>query len=40
MPIKDSLLATTARVHGLTVATRNRIDFAKAAVHVVDPFMG
>jgi len=40
MPIKDSLVATTAIVYGLTVATRNRIDFAKAGVHVVDPFIG
>jgi hypothetical protein len=38
MPIKDSLIAATALVHGLTVATRNRGDFAKAAVTVVDPF--
>jgi len=38
MPIKDSLIATTAIVHGLAVVTRNRIDFAKADVHVVDPF--
>jgi hypothetical protein len=30
MPIKDSLIAATAIVHGLAVATRNRIDFAKA----------
>jgi toxin FitB len=40
MPIKDSLIATTAIVHGLAVATRNRIDFAKADVQVVDPFVG
>ena len=40
MPIKDSLIAATAIVHGLAVATRNRIDFAKAGVHVVDPFVG
>jgi toxin FitB len=40
MPIKDSLIATTAIVHGLAVATRNRIDFAKADVHVVHPFVG
>jgi len=39
MPIKDSLIAATAMVHGLAVATRNRIDFAKAGVHVVDPFV-
>jgi toxin FitB len=40
MPIKDSLIAATAIVHGLAVATRNRIDFEKAGVHVVDPFVG
>jgi len=39
MPIKDSLIAATAIVHGLAVATRNRIDFAKAGVQVVDPFV-
>lgn len=39
MPIKDSLIAATAIVHRLAVATRNRIDFAKAGVHVVDPFV-
>lgn len=38
MPIKDSLIAATALVHGLTVATRNRSDFEKAGVEVVDPF--
>jgi len=40
MPIKDSLIAATAIFHGLAVATRNRIDFAKAGVQVVDPFVG
>lgn len=39
MPIKDSLIAATAIVHGLAVATRNRFDFAKAGVQVVDPFL-
>jgi len=39
MPIKDSLIAATAIVHSLAVATRNRIDFAKAGVHVVDLFV-
>ena len=38
MPIKDSLIAATALVHDLVVATRNRADFAKAGVEVVDPF--
>lgn len=39
MPIKDSLIAATAVVHNLTIVTRNRIDFAKAGVQVIDPFM-
>jgi hypothetical protein len=38
MPIKDSLIAATALVHDLTVATRNRIDFEKAGVSIIDPF--
>ena len=40
MPIKDSLIAATALVHGLVVATRNRTDFEKAGVKLVDPFAG
>jgi len=39
IPIKDSLIAATAIVHSLAIATRNRSDFAKAGVHVVDPFV-
>jgi predicted nucleic acid-binding protein len=38
MPIKDSLIAATALVHGLVVATHNRTDFEKAGVKIVDPF--
>lgn len=38
MPVKDSLIAATALVHGLAVATRNRRDFEQAGVEVVDPF--
>ena len=40
MPIKDSLIAATAIVHGLAVATRNRADFVNAGVDIVDPFVG
>lgn len=38
MPIKDSLIAATALTHELTVVTRNREDFEKAGVAVVNPF--
>lgn len=38
MPIKDSLIAATALVHDLTVVTRNRSNFARAGVRVLDPF--
>ena len=40
MPVKDSLIAATALAHGLVVATRNRADFEKAGVDVLDPFEG
>lgn len=38
MPVKDSLIAATALVHGLAVATRNRGDFSQAGVEIVNPF--
>ena len=38
MPVKDSLIAATALVHGLVVVTRNTRDFLKAGVRVVNPF--
>ena len=38
MPIKDSLIAATALVHDLAIATRNRADFGNAGVKLVDPF--
>ncbi len=38
MPIKDSMIATTALVHGLTMVTRNGRDFAPAGVRILDPF--
>jgi predicted nucleic acid-binding protein len=39
MPIKDSMIAATALVHGLTIATRNVHDFKKTGVKIVDPFI-
>ena len=38
MPIKDSLIAATALVHDLVIASRNRADFEKAGLELVDPF--
>jgi predicted nucleic acid-binding protein len=38
LPVMDSLLAATALAHGLTVATRNTVDFAAAGVPVLNPW--
>jgi toxin FitB len=35
---EDAMIAGTARVHGLTVATRNQRDFAHLGVSVINPF--
>jgi hypothetical protein len=38
LPAIDGLLAATAHVHDLTVATRNTADFARAGVPCLNPF--
>ena len=38
LPVIDSLLAATAKVHGLTVATRNTEDIARTGASVFNPF--
>lgn len=40
LPAIDSLLAATARVHGLTVVTRNTKDVARTGVPCLNPFSG
>jgi predicted nucleic acid-binding protein len=40
LPVVDGLLAATAKVVGLTVATHNVGDFERAGVDFVDPFGG
>jgi predicted nucleic acid-binding protein len=36
--IKDTMIAATARYDGLTVATRNVVDFQRCGVPVINPF--
>ena len=38
IPVVDGLLAATARVHGLTLATRNVKDVARTGIPCVNPF--
>jgi predicted nucleic acid-binding protein len=40
LPLIDGLLAATAKVHGLTLVTRNVGAMAAAGVLVLDPFSG
>ncbi len=35
---EDAMIAATARVHGLTVATRDEKDFRRLGVEIVNPF--
>jgi toxin FitB len=37
-PVRDSLIAATALVHGLTVVTRNSNDFAPMGVPIINPW--
>jgi hypothetical protein len=38
LPVVDGLLAATARVHDLTLVTRNVKDVVRTGVDVLDPF--
>lgn len=39
VPVIDGLLAATAKVTGLTLATRNTADVARTGVALLDPFL-
>jgi predicted nucleic acid-binding protein len=39
-PVRDGLIAATALVHGMTVATRNTADFAPTGVPTCNPWDG
>jgi predicted nucleic acid-binding protein len=38
VPPIDGLLAATAKVHGLTLVTRNTADIVRTGVKILDPF--
>ncbi len=40
LPVVDSLLAATAKVHGLTLVTRNVGDVIRTGINVFNPFEG
>jgi predicted nucleic acid-binding protein len=37
-PLPDSLIAATAKVHNLTLATRNTADFKACGIDLVNPW--
>lgn len=37
-PVRDALIAATAVVHGLTLATRNISDFQRSGVELINPW--
>ena len=39
MSVPDGQMVAIARVHGLTVATRNTRDFEDCGIDLIDPFL-
>lgn len=38
-PVRDTLIAATALIHGLTVATRNTADFQPTGAKIINPWI-
>jgi predicted nucleic acid-binding protein len=38
LPVIDGLLAATAKIHHMTLVTRNTVDIADLDVHILNPF--
>jgi toxin FitB len=38
LPVIDGLVAATAKIHRMTLVTRNTADFADLDVHILNPF--
>ena len=38
LPVVDGLLAATAKIHRMTLVTRNTADIADLGVHILNPF--
>lgn len=38
LPLVDGLLAATAKVHGLTLVTRNTVDVVRTGISIFNPF--
>jgi len=37
-PLADALIAATAHIHGLTLATRNTADFSDTEIDLINPW--
>jgi toxin FitB len=38
LPAYDGLIAATALIHGMTIATRNTVDYRRVGISIIDPW--